>query len=122
MERAGASFVVSPYTTAGQNIADAILRPKLAQFIKSNRTSDIELGEFILSEESPLVGKSVRNVGERFPSVVFVAVRCQSADIPIRPAGSQLFEPKDAVTIAGPRDDVELLYLVAESAAEQVAC
>ncbi len=122
MERAGASLVVSPYTTAGHNISDAILRPKLAQFLHSNRSGDIELGEFTVSEHSPLAGELVRSVGERFPRIVFVAVRGANDDTPTRPGGNQPFAPGDAVTVAGPTDDLELLYDEVEQAVECVAC
>ena len=118
MERAGATLVVSPYTTAGQNIADAILRPKFAQFLKSNHCRDIELGEFAIHETSPFVGKSVRNVGERFPKIVFVAIRTGAADAPTRPGGKQLFAAGDAIAVAGPRSDLEELYLEADRCVE----
>jgi voltage-gated potassium channel len=122
MERAGATLVVSPYTTAGINIADAILRPKLAQFLRSNRSGDIELGEFAIAESSPLVGETVRSIGERFPTIVFVAVRRQTDKIPTRPGGHQSFAADDAVTVAGPRSDLEQLYIEAERAVECAAC
>ena len=121
MERAGATLVVSPYTTAGHNIADAILRPKHAQFLHSNRSGDIELGEFRIESGSPLVGKTVRSIGERLPTVVFVAVRSQDADTPTRPGGHQSFAVGDAVTVAGPRADLERLYVEAERAIEFAA-
>lgn len=122
MERAGATIVVSPYITAGNNIADAILRPKLAQFLRSNRSGDIELGEFAIDENSPLVGATVRSIGERFPAIVFVAIRSRSADLPTRPGRDQTFATGDAVTVAGPRSDLEQLYLEAERAIENAAC
>ncbi len=118
MERAGATFVVSPYTTAGHNIADAILRPKHAQFLHSNRGGDIELGEFTLEESSPLVGETVRSVGEQFPRVVFVAIRSHNTETPVRPGGKQSFARDDAVTVAGPRQDLEQLYREAEGVVE----
>ena len=118
MERAGATLVVSPYTAAGHNIADAILRPKLAQFLQNNRCGDIELGEFELHESSPFVGESVRGIGERFPTIVFVAVRSGADEMPTRPGGNQLFAAGDAVAVAGPRSDLEELYLEAERVVE----
>lgn len=114
MERAGAQLVVSPYTTAGQNIADAILRPQLAQFLHSNRSGDIELGEFTIANDSPLVGETVRSVGERLPTVVFVAVRRHGAHSPIRPGGTQEFAVGDTITVAGPRGDLAEFYIEAE--------
>ncbi|MBC8350867.1 MAG: potassium channel protein [Planctomycetes bacterium] len=122
MERAGASLVVSPYTTAGHNIADAILRPKFAQFLHSNRSGDIELGEFKIDEDSTMVGETVRTIGDRFPTIAFVAVRNEDALSPTRPSGNQAFVLGDAVTVAGPRSDLEALYLEAEQLAECATC
>ncbi|MCA9123525.1 MAG: NAD-binding protein [Planctomycetaceae bacterium] len=122
MERAGATLVVSPYTTAGHNIADAILRPKLAQFLHSNRSGNIELGEFQISEDSKIVGETIQSVGREFPTVVFVAVKRHDADSPTRPGGNQAFCAGDAVTVAGPRRDLERLYLQAEHVRELAHC
>lgn len=84
---------------------------KLAQFLRSNRNCDIELGEFAIGENSPLAGETERSIGERFPTIVFVAVRSQTATIPTRPGGSQSFAASDAVTVAGPRCDLEQVSL-----------
>ncbi|MEO8496203.1 MAG: hypothetical protein ABI614_14125 [Planctomycetota bacterium] len=51
-------------------------------------------------------------------SIVFVAVRSHAADHPTRPGGNQSFAPGDAVTVAGPRCDLERLYVEAERVVE----
>lgn len=121
MERAGASLVVSPYTTAGQNIADAILRPRLADFLRNHRTSDFELSELTVAGGSFFDGRSAREVGERFPSVVFVAVEREDLPTIVRPGGNQVFTAGDCITVAGDRTSLEQVFIEAEAAEELVA-
>ncbi|MBP90006.1 MAG: hypothetical protein CMJ64_25410 [Planctomycetaceae bacterium] len=117
MERAGASIVVSPYTTAGQNIADAILRPRLSEFLRNHSESDFELSELTVAEGSFFDGRSIREVGERFPTVVFVAIdRAKPATI-VRPGGSQVFLAGDHITVAGERTILEEVFREAEAGA-----
>ena len=121
MERAGASLVVSPYVTAGMNIADAILRPKFAEFLSKSRRDgcDFELTEFTVPEGSPFTGKEVKEVGMAFPSVVFVALQRPGQRPQIRPGGNKSLEVGDKYTIAGHPSDLE--QILAEAATEIAA-
>jgi len=116
MTRAGASLVVSPYTTAGLNIADAILRPKLAEYLRNNRRKEcnLELMEFTIREDSPLEGNQLKEVGMYFSDVVFVAVKRPEQQEQVRPGGNEIFRRGDIVTIAGHPDDLEQVYQWAE--------
>lgn len=109
IQRAGADVVVSPYTTAGQTIADAILRPRLAEFLRNHRGSEIELGELKVGDHSELVGKTVCEVGTRFPRVAFVAVK-RGECTEIRPGGARHFVAGDQITMAGCREALEAMY------------
>ena len=117
MKRAGASLVVSPYTTAGLNIADAILRPKLAEYLRNNRRKEcnLELMEFTIMEGSSLEGNQIKDVGMYFSDVVFVAIKRPEQKQNVRPGGDEVFHLGDIVTIAGHPDDLEQVYLRAES-------
>jgi voltage-gated potassium channel len=110
MERAGATLVVSPYTTAGENIADAILRPKLAEFLRTHRNSEFELSEITISEESVLAGQLVREVGEKHPTIVFVALRRTDGQLAVRPGANETFLAGDTITVAGTRESLEQIY------------
>lgn len=108
IRRAGADIVVSPYTSAGQTIADAILRPRLAEFLRNQRSSDIELGELTVTSQSGLNGQAVREVGARFPRIAFVAIK-RGESTEIRPGGNQHFTTDDTVTMAGSREELEAI-------------
>jgi len=118
IQRAGADVVVSPYTTAGQTIADAILRPRLAEFLRNHRGGEMELGELVVTPTSELAGQTVLEVGTRFPRIAFVAVK-RDASTEIRPGGNLRFAAGDRVTMAGNREALEAIYcwnsLVAEA-------
>jgi voltage-gated potassium channel len=117
MERAGANMVVSPYTTAGLNIADAILRPKLSEYLRNNRSKEcyLELMEFTIMENSPMEGNKLIEVGKYFSNVVFVAIKRPGQPPNVRPGGDEIFQSGDIVTIAGNPDELEQVYLRAES-------
>lgn len=63
LEKAGANTVISPYTTAGQRIAQMLVHPNVVSFldgILEFGDHQMRLGEFIISEKSPLVGLTLR--------------------------------------------------------------
>jgi len=117
MERAGASVVVSPYTTAGNKIIDAILRPKLSQFLNES-TGEFNLGELTIGEATEFAGRTIKSIGMQFPAIVFVAHRRQKNDPPVRPGGDTKLASGDWIAVAGPRGDLEQLYTTAGSPAE----
>ena len=116
MERAGANMVVSPYTTAGLNIADAILRPKLSEYLRNNRSKEcnLELMEFTIMENSSMEGNKLMEVGRYFSDVVFVAIKRPGQIQNVRPGGDEVFQSGDIVTIAGKPDELEQVYMRAE--------
>ena len=111
MKLAGAALVVSPYTTAGQTIADAILRPKLPEQLRANHGFDIELAGFTVTADSGLAGMTVRQVGQRYPSLVFVALARPGGTTSVPPDSDQQLRSGDTVTVAGMRSDLESINL-----------
>jgi len=105
IERAGASLVVSPHYSAGIHVATAILRPNLAEFLRTNGHAgqDFEMSEVTVGAGSPLAGKSVAEFGKQESSIVFVAVKRSGGQTIIRPGGSMVFEIGDVVIVAGER-------------------
>ncbi len=122
MKLAGATLVVSPYTTAGHNIADAILRPKLPKHIRASHASDIELAGFEISPNSALAGMTVQSVREQYPAIVIVALTRPNGGTSVPPDSHERFLLGDAVTVAGKRSDLESINLeVVDSESEVVS-
>ncbi|MDP6553706.1 MAG: potassium channel protein [Pirellulaceae bacterium] len=109
IRRAGANVVVSPYTTAGQTIADAILRPRLSEFLRNQRNSNIELSEVTVTDQSAFAGHTVGEVDARFPKIAFVAIK-RGEITDVRPGGDEHFTVGDTVTMAGSRAELEAMY------------
>ena len=122
MKRAGATVVVSPYVTAGVNIAEAILRPKLAEFLQKSRRQgcEFELTEFTVPPGSPVAGCPVKDVGMNYPSVVFIGMKRPGQPSVVRPGGSHVFQEGDVFMIAGHQTDLEQILdeVVTSSAVE----
>ncbi len=116
MRRAGAAVVVSPYVSAGNQITDAILRPKLADFLLRNRRGEIELSELVIRESSPFIGRTVSDVGREFSNVVFVNANDRDGGEPCRPGGDRVFAPGDVFVIAGRCTELEQIHSAAEPA------
>ena len=108
VRRAGASLVVSPHYSAGVNIATAILRPHVADFLQRGYGADagIELDEVTIAEGSPLVGQTVHQYGKSEASIVFVAIKRPDGPTTVRPGGKETFQSGDVVIVAGAQKDL----------------
>lgn len=62
--RAGANKVVSPYVTSGRRMASLAVRPNVVDFLDISRAGqpDLRLEEVVISEGSPLVGRSLHEL------------------------------------------------------------
>jgi voltage-gated potassium channel len=82
LRRAGADRVVSPYSIGGRQMAMLATRPAAVEFVDrvlSRADVDLLLEDFTIGPGSPLVGKTVREVGQEIaPGVLILAIRRQS--------------------------------------------
>ncbi len=68
LDTAGADVVVSPYDVGARRIAHAILRPNVIRFLEyafADESTDIHIEELPVSENSRLVGVSLKDSGIR---------------------------------------------------------
>ena len=88
---------------AANHIASAILSPHVDEFSNdaSISSTDFELGEVVVSDESPLAGRSVSEYGATEPDVVFVAINHVDGHKSIRPKAEDRFRAGDIVIVAG---------------------
>ncbi len=107
--RAGARMVVSPYYAAGVDVATAVIRPNLAQFLEHGRNGQggFDLTEIAITPRSPLVGKTVAEVGRACDTVVFVALKQPDGQTIIRPPGGLRFDAGDILFLAGSRESLD---------------
>jgi voltage-gated potassium channel len=93
--RAGASRVVSPYAIGGHQVAQAVLRPTVVNFIELATRRDyleLQIEETVVGPRSPLAGAQVRDRRLREElGIIIVAIK--------RPDGQMLFNPAPEVAL-----------------------
>jgi voltage-gated potassium channel len=82
LRRAGADRVVSPYSIGGRQMAMLATRPAAVELIDrvlSHADVDLLLEDFTVRAGSPLIGKTVREIGKEIaPGVLILAIRRQA--------------------------------------------
>ena len=105
-QRAGATHVVSPYTTAGVDIARAILRPHLTELLRDahRSTGDFAMSEIHVKPGSQLAGETPESFGRIEESIAFIAVRHEGRELTYRPSRDERFCDNDIIIAAGQTD------------------
>lgn len=101
---AGADSVVSPYSFAGQRIAQSLLRPHVVSFLDTATTHlgmDLEIGEIQVGENSSFAGKTIESSRIRQErGVIILAIKRQEA-MRFNPAPDERIEPDDCLIAMG---------------------
>ena len=106
MENAGAALVVSPFLTAGVDLARAIVKPHLAELLRNSQRSDgdFALTEVLVEPGSRLEGKTPRTYGQEEDSIAFIAIKREGEGTIYRPGGQETFRAQDIIIAAGVPD------------------
>jgi voltage-gated potassium channel len=89
LKQAGATQIILPEVIGGQQMARLALRPSTVQFIEtvlSGKDSEYLVEEIYVSEESTLIGISIKAIEERFPGIRILAIRNRDGSLDINPA------------------------------------
>src|SRR5579872_5035529 len=101
---AGADSVVSPYSFAGQRIAQSLLRPHVVSFLDTATTHlgmDLEIGEIHITPDSTFAGKTLESSRIRQERGVIVLAIKRSEDMRFNPAPDERIEPGDCLIAMG---------------------
>lgn len=122
VERAGASLAVCPAHNGGAEIANVLIRPNLADFLKQSHGGDdgFQMGEVIIEPGSPLIGDKFSDYGMTEPSIAFVAVKRTDGQTIVRPGRNASFAPGDIVIVVGDMDAVGRMQKMAAGVGEKV--
>ena len=103
--RAGATHVVSPYATSGRRMANLAVRPHVVEFFDIARAGhhDLRLEELAITEESPLVGLTIKEL--RGPAVPLL-VRHPNGQLVASPARDLRLQAGDVLVIFGEAADL----------------
>ena len=91
LKQAGATQIILPEVIGGQQMARMALRPSTVQFIETvlaGKDSEYMVEEIYVSEQSTLIGLSIKAIEERFPGIRILAVRNRDGSLEINPAFS----------------------------------
>jgi voltage-gated potassium channel len=106
---AGATRTVAPFHLGGIEIANAITRPRVAEFLASSVRAESEVGlaEITISAESPLVGRSLADCGSSEASHISFVTLERPGETPITPPrGTLTLEAGDFLIVAGDPDQI----------------
>jgi len=101
---AGADSVVSPYSFAGQRIAQSLLRPHVVSFLDTATTHlgiDLEIGEIQVAGSSVFAGKTIESSRIRQDrGVIILAIKRQKG-MRFNPAPDERIEAEDFLIAMG---------------------
>jgi len=101
---AGADAVVSPYSFAGQRIAQSLLRPNVVSFLDTATTHlgiDLEIGEIQITGTSVFAGKTLESSRIRQERGVIVLAIKRRDGMRFNPAPDERIQPDDCLIAMG---------------------
>ena len=111
LRRAGATQVVSPYASAGRQMARLALRPATVDFIETllrGTNAELLLEDVRVAAGSPLVGLSIAEARLRLPSALLVAVRREGQMLAPLPL-DLILRTDDVLAAVGRAEDLKQL-------------
>ncbi|MDJ1182030.1 potassium channel family protein [Roseofilum casamattae] len=114
LRRGGADAVISPYTTAGRQMATAALRPQVMHFVDgmiTGKNRSLLIEEFaIQSGRCPFIGQSLQQMQLRSRSgVLLLAILRQDGTVIGPPTRETLLLPQDILICMGTAEQIRLL-------------
>jgi voltage-gated potassium channel len=110
---AGADRVVLPYSTAGKEMANLVLRPQVAAFldiVSSGGGPELLFEEIAVTDASAPAGKSIRDAGVRHETgAMIVALRKSDGTFDATPTGDAVLEAGDVLIAAGTPEELRRL-------------
>jgi voltage-gated potassium channel len=113
--QAGADRVVQPYTSAGLNMANVVLKPQVAAFLDIATTAggeipDLRFEEIIVSGACAPCGRSIRDLRVRdVTGALVVAIRKHDGTFDVTPSPDMVFEAGDVLIGVGTTEEIAKL-------------
>ena len=120
--KAGANKVVSPNRIGSHQMAQALLKPAVSQFIELTimGSEDLGLEEIVITDKASFAGHPLRHSGirERL-DVMIVAIRRTEGEMLFNPSGDTDLRPGDRLIAVGKRSNLVELEKLASSRVAQ---
>jgi Kef-type K+ transport system membrane component KefB/Trk K+ transport system NAD-binding subunit len=110
LRRAGADKVMSPYTLGGRRMALAVIKPEVMDFLDlvlHSEQFDTNIGHVILPTTSPLVGKSISELGLWQNCGVTVLAVTRAEKLLANPCPTFELEPDDELIFMGGQAELD---------------
>ena len=103
LERAGASRVVSPFSSGAVKMARFMLNPSIEDFLEVADDSDrnLELAEVQVTPGSPYIGKELSQTDLRELGVMVIGIRRSSGERLLPPPGTAVIQAEDSLFVFG---------------------
>jgi voltage-gated potassium channel len=110
---AGADRVVLPYATAGQVMANLVLRPQVTAFLDTVTTAvgpDLQLAEIEVGETTSAAGRTIRDLRIRHETgAMVIALRKRDGTFDTTPEPDTRLDPGDILIGVGAPDEIARL-------------
>ena len=120
LQLVGAERVVSPYLASGRRMSHLALRPQAVDFFDtlSDPLSDIgvEMHEVVINEDSPLAGRSLRDIDLRRSTGVIVVALREAGQIQLNPDPDAVIAPGSGLLALGTEEQCGALERLIEGA------
>ncbi len=102
--RAGATRVICPQVIGATKIANILTRPTVVDFVEvAIRGVDLEIDEYVIGDQSPLVGKTLRDSRIRHTTgSLVVAIKRADGEALVGPDPDSLLGARDILILVGP--------------------
>ena len=116
LRRAGATTVIFPLMTGGRQMVTALTKPAIMDFVENvfyNQELHLDIAEFRVNEQSPLVGQSLltSQIKERYDAIV-VAIK-RETQLLSNPKADEVLCGGDVLIVLGRRDLLNRLNEIA---------
>jgi voltage-gated potassium channel len=103
MQRAGATRVVSPFSSGAVKMARFMLNPSIEDFLEvtDHQGSQLELADVLIGPDSPFVGRRLMDTDLRAQGVMIIGIRRQSGERLMPPPGTAVIEAGDSLFVFG---------------------
>lgn len=112
LRRAGADRVVQPYSTAGKELANLVLKPQVTTFLELVSTGgglDFRFEEIVVAERSEGCGRAIRELPIPEGGAMIVAVRRHDGTFDATPGPDAVIEAGDVLIGVGTPEELAVL-------------
>jgi voltage-gated potassium channel len=110
--RAGANRVVAPTIIGSHRMAQALMKPAVAEFMDTITTENLDLGfeQVEISSNSIYVGRKLKDTNIRSElDAVIVAIRRHNGEIFYHPTGEAVIEANDLLIVIGRAESLSVM-------------